>query len=415
LALIREKRTVQIPVGKAVPLKFTDVSALIDPTSVYFKSDAHIIEQNFLYDLFNQKKLLQKYIGTDIRIKQEKDVIDGRLLSAQDGLIIEQQNQKIILSPKGQIELPPMKTGLILKPTLYWLLDNHISKPQAVELSYLTEGLQWEAKYIIKLDQDDAYGSLQAWVNIENNSGTSYKNTAVQLIAGKPHQVKKPQRSLYRAQNMMAEGLAKASPFQEESFFEYHLYDLQHNTTLNNFEEKQIVLLNADQVPFKKHYTIENSSFYSLGSKKKITVKTKLSFENNLKSNLGTPLPKGIIRIYKADSKNRLQFIGADQIKHTPRDETITIEIGDTFDITAEKILKQDQRINARQREKTYEITINNHKDKDVVVEVIENFWQSFKLLEVSHPHEQKSANTLHIKVPVKKDQEAILKYKILI
>ncbi|MFC1478717.1 DUF4139 domain-containing protein [Candidatus Margulisiibacteriota bacterium] len=413
LALVKDFRQVHVPVGKRAQLSFTDVSALIDPSSVHLKSQADIIEQNFQYDLINQNKLLQKYLGQKIRIKQEKNIIDGKLLSTTGGLVIEQDNKKLVLSPEGEIELPSLPEGLILKPTLSWLLKNKTAGLQKIELSYLSRGLRWEADYVLKLNDIETAGSLNGWVTIHNNSGSSYPNASLQLIAGTPHQVQRPAPRM--ALHMEKAAAGRGAAFTQEAFFEYHLYDLQGKTTLNNAETKQIALLETPTVSLEKKYVLENNQIFSLGKIQKQKPKVKLIFNNSIKNGLGTPLPKGKIRVYKADSKNRLQFAGEDKIEHTPKDETITITAGNAFDITAERVLKKDLRINDRQYEKTIEVTIANHKDTDVVIDIKDAFYRSIKILNSSHKYKLSDAKTAVFTISVPKDGKTTLRYTVLI
>ena len=412
LGLIKDQRQVQIPTGKSVELKFTDVSALIDPTSVHLKTKAEVKEQNFQYDLINQDKLLQKYLGKAIRIKQESNTIDGTLLSTEGGLVIEQSNKKLVLSPKGEIELPALPSGLIVKPTLSWLLDNSDNKTQDIELSYLSQGLSWSADYILKLNAADTQGDLTAWVTIQNQTGTSYPETSLQLVAGTPHQVAPPNQRGGRMELMMAKS---APAFEEEAFFEYHLYNLKDKTTLSNAETKQILLLDVASIPVQKKYVLEGQALSNLGQTQKVNPKVKLSFQNTAKSGLGSPLPKGKLRVYKADSKQKLQFTGEDRIAHTPKDEEISVEVGEAFDIVAEKELIEDKQINKQQAEKTIQVTLRNHKDTSVSVEVRELFWRAAQILNSSNKYKQLNTLTVVFPIAIPANGQAVLKYTVLI
>ncbi|MFH1428970.1 MAG: DUF4139 domain-containing protein [Candidatus Margulisiibacteriota bacterium] len=412
LALIKDFRQEYVSVGEKVQLAFTNVSALIDPSSVHLKSQADIIEQNFQYDLINQNRLLQKYIGERIRIKQDNNVIEGILLSTQGGLIIEQDNKKLILSPEGEVELPALPEGLILKPTLSWLLNNKTTGLQQIELSYLSRGLSWEADYVLQLSADETSAALNGWVTIHNNSGSGYPDASVQLIAGTPHQVAQtPPARLVLHMEKAGAGTA----LSEEAFFEYHLYELQHKTTLNNAETKQISLMKVSNINLNKKYVLENSQTFALGQIHKQNPDVKLVFNNSSKNGLGTPLPKGKIRIYKADSKDRLQFAGEDIIEHTPKDELITITAGNVFDITTERVLKEDVRVNDRQYEKTIEVTIANHKDTDIVIDIKDTFYRAIKVLNSSHKYKLADAKTAVFTISVPKNSKTTLRYAVLI
>ncbi|MFA5929020.1 MAG: DUF4139 domain-containing protein [Candidatus Margulisiibacteriota bacterium] len=408
LALIRDARQVSVPVGTGVKLGFTDVSALIEPSSVFFKSQAKVREQNFEYDLIDQFKLLQKYLGSKIRMVQEKSVVDGTLLSMQGGLVIEQDNKKLLLSPKGEIELPALPAGLIVKPTLSWILDNKVGGLQDIQLSYLSRGFSWEAAYVLKLSDSEGTGELNGWVTVRNTSGSSYPDAALQLVAGDPHRAEAPAPEGGRMYKVRA---VADEAFKEETFFEYHLYDLAGRTDINNAQDKQLSLLTAPAVPLQKKYELANRLSYGLGQLAKLNPTVKVSFMNSAAGGLGMPLPKGKFRIYKADSKGRLQFVGEDNIDHTPKDEKVELTVGTAFDIVAEKTLKLDQRINDRLYEKTLEVVIRNHKDSDIIVEIVESFYRNIKVLNSSHKYLDRDARTAVFSVPVAKDSSATLRY----
>jgi len=418
-ALIRDTKEFNVKKGLQT-IEINDVSAKIDPTSVLpkFISDADkitILEQNYDFDLVNSSKLLQKYIGSDIAIERclpnsQKEKISGKLLSVQGGTIIKTQNDRIIINPEGEISLPKMPEGLMLKPTLSWLINSKVSGKKYLELTYKTTGLSWVADYVAVLDKDDKKIDLNAWVTINNTSGATYKDAKLKLVAGDVNTVKETSTPrLMMAKNaVMAEAAYdSAAGFQEQSFFEYHIYKLQRTANLKDNEKKQIEFTAAQNIPVEKKYTYESS--------KNNKVEISLKFKNNKASNLGIPLPKGKVRVFKSDGDS-IEFVGEDTIDHTPENKDMKLAIGKAFDITAErKRTSSSSNNSAKQSEESYEIVLKNAKAENVKVEVIEKFygWSNWKITSNSQSFEKKDSNTAVFEVDIPAKSEKKVTYKV--
>ncbi len=215
LALVKEVRTIQLPRGTS-EVRFTDVAAAIDPTSVHFKSltspgDVDLIEQNYEYDLVNSNKMLQKYIDQEITVHTEQDgPFQGRLLSASQKAIMLQMKagniKSIAIDPIINIDFPAFPEGLITKPTLVWLIDNQRAGEHKAEVSYLTANMSWHAEYVAVCKKSDSLLELNSWVSIDNQSGADYDNAKLKLIAGDVHRAAPPEiRPMAKGYDMMAE------------------------------------------------------------------------------------------------------------------------------------------------------------------------------------------------------------------
>jgi hypothetical protein len=305
---------------------------------------------------------------------------------------------------------------MIAKPTLVWLLGSTPAGPQTIEASYLTNAINWQADYVAVLNTDDTKADLSGWVSIDNKSGATYTNASLKLVAGDVNRV---QPKVMRGQFMTMEMAAAPPPpqFEEESFFEYHLYSLDRQTTVKDNQTKQMTLLSASDIPITKRLIFEGDQAYYLQSygsplpSQKVSVS--LEIENAKKNNLGMPLPKGTVRVYKADAQGSLQFVGEDQIDHTPKDETVKIKMGEAFDIVGERTQTQFQRISKTVSEVSWEISLRNHKDEDVTVRVNEPIAGDWEVLSASHQHEKPDAHTLRFEVPIPKDSEAKVTYRV--
>ena len=418
LALVKDVRKMDIAKGKT-EVEFKDVAASIDPTSVHFKSltdpDAvAILEQNYEYDLVSSEKILQKYIDQEIKVYTKQDgPFLGKLLSSAGGNIILQMTEgnlkSISTKSINNLDFPKLPRGLITRPTLVWQLDNKKAGSHKTEVSYLASKINWHAEYVAVSKKNDTVLELNSWVSIDNKSGATYENAKLKLIAGDVH-LAKPQKARPGSKGyvMMAERAAPAQ-FEEKEFFEYHLYTLQRRTTLKDNQIKQISLFPTAETKVNKIYIYN-------GARYKNDVRVNLEFQNSKTAGLGIPLPKGKVRVYKADEADKsLEFVGEDFIDHTPKDEKVRIYLGNAFDIKGERIQKSQKRLGDKAREETWEIKLRNHKNTAIKVTVVENLWGDWEMRNETHPHKKKDANTIEFDVSVAKDGETVVEYTVLL
>ncbi len=425
IGLVKDTRLIDLKLG-IHELKFMDVAGKIDPTTVHIKSlsngvSLNVLEQNYEYDLLSPQKLLEKYVGQKVHLAtinpetKKEEIVEATLLSIQGGNIF-QIGEKIHIGHHGRILLSKIPENLIPQPTLVWMLENRLSRPQKVEASYLTSGINWKADYVAVLNKLDTLTDLTGWVTIENQSGGTYQNALLKLVAGDIHRVKGEMRMDY-ARPMAAAKEASSPQFKEESFFEYHLYTLNRRTTIKDNQTKQMSLLDANQIPVKKIFFFGGHPYYyysrydQRSNKQKVGVF--LELENTKKNNLGIPLPKGTIRVYKEDKDGSLQFVGEDRIDHTPKDEKFKIKIGEAFDVVGERVQTEYKHLGWNLYEVAFEVSLRNHKKEDIKVLVEEPIPGDWEMLSNTHPYEKLSSNLIHFDVPVAKDKEVKVKYRI--
>ena len=424
LGLVKDVREVRLPLGLA-EAQFMDVAAQIDPTTVHLKSlsapdGLRILEQNYEYDLLSSDKLLEKYVGKTVRLYQSDGTFhEARLLSTA-GPVFE-INGQIHLGYSGRMVLPSLPDNLVAKPTLVWLLRNHTAAAQRVEASYLTGGISWKADYVLVVDEADAQSDLTAWVTIDNKSGATYVNAALKLVAGDVNRARDGRR-----ENRLMELAAKAaSPrvasrdFAQEGFFEYHLYTLDGRTTIKSQQTKQLSLLSATGVPVTKHLMYYGAQDYyrtSYGmpmSNQKVSVLLELT--NSQEHRLGLPLPKGKVRVYKADASGSQQFIGEDWIDHTPANERMKIKLGESFDVVGERTQKEYRKLAPGVWEVEWQIALRNHKKQDQTVTVIEPVPGDWQVLHSTHAWDKPQAHTLRFSISVPGESAAKLVYRVRI
>src|SRR5213083_1216713 len=403
LGLVKDVREAHFPPG-TTEVQFADVAALIDPTTVHLKSltdpaGLKILEQNYEYDLLTSQKLLEKYVGRKVRLYQADGTYHEATLLSTDGPIFEINGQ----------------------PTLVWLLRNQTTRPQRFEASYLTGGITWKADYVMVINPADTLSDLTGWVTIDNESGATYKDAALKLVAGDVNRARDPRREA-RMLDLAAKAasVAEASrDFQSEGFFEYHLYTLDGRTTIKDNQTKQLALLTSDEVPVTKQLIYYGAQDYYRNaygvpiSNQKVAVY--LELRNSKEHRLGVPLPKGKIRVYKADRSGSQQFIGEDWIDHTPKDERLRIKMGDAFDLVGSRTQRDWKRLASNLWEVEWEITLRNHKSEEQTVTVVEPVPGDWQILASSHPGEKVEAHTLRYTITVPKDGATTLTYRVRI
>ena len=361
---------------------------------------------------------MEKYVGKKVRLYQSNGTYQEVTLLSTNGPVYE-INGQIHMGHYGQVVLPALPDNLVSKPTLVWLLRNARAAAQRVEASYLTGGITWKADYVMVINPTDTRSDLTGWVTIDNKSGGTYPNAALKLVAGDINRATDPRRD-----GRVLEKAAMASPasnasrdFREETFFEYHLYSLDGRTTIKDNQTKQLSLMSAADVPVDKHFIYYGAADYyrtSYGlpvSNQKVGVY--LELKNSKENRLGVPLPKGRVRVYKADASGSQQLIGEDWIDHTPKDEKIKIKMGNAFDVVGERIQKDWKRIASNLYEVEWEISLRNHKKESITVEVFEPMPGDWEVLRASQPHEKVQAFTAKWNVAVPREGEAKLSYRI--
>ncbi len=422
LGLVKDVREIRLPAG-TTDVQFMDVAALIDPTTVHLKSitdpaGLKILEQNYEYDLLSSAKLMEKYVGKRVRLYQADGSYHEATLLSTNGPVYE-INGQIHLGHNGRLILPSLPENLVSRPTLAWLLRNQATAPQRVEASYMTSGITWRADYVLVLNPADTRGDLTGWVTIDNKSGAIYRNAALKLVAGDVNRAVDRSRNA-KALEMMAAAPAAAEArrdFVSEGFFEYHLYTLDGRTTIKDNQTKQLSLLAAADIGIDKQLIYYGAQDYyrtSYGtpiSNQKVGVY--LEVKNSQANRLGVPLPKGRVRVYKADTGGSQQFIGEDWIDHTPKDERVKIKMGEAFDVVGERTQRDFRKTGPRTWEVEWEISLRNHKKDAQTVTVIEPVPGDWQVLQASHPTEKIEAHTLRFRVDVPKEDTAKLVYRV--
>ncbi len=444
-AIVRQERPITLNQGRTT-IRITDVASQIDPTTVSFVSltdaaNTHVLEQNYEFDLVSNEKLMQKFLDREITVEQAHgetiETIKGKLLSVAGGIVLQSADGGVqVINGYSNVRFPELPGGLITRPTLVWEVATDRPGEHQARIAYETKAIAWWADYnVVFAEGKDANSGLLdigAWVSILNQSGATYNDAKLKLIAGDVGRAPEPQAfqvgGMARRSMKAAVAMDEAG-FEEKSFFEYHLYTLGRSTTIPDNSTKQIELFpTARQVPCDKvmvyyglgsRYPIYGSPMvdrnFGVQSNKKVDIY--LRFKNKKEIGMGMPLPSGRIRVSKLDPADQsLEFIGEDAIDHTPKDEEVLIKLGSAFDVVGERT-QTDFAIDTRRNtmDEKIEIKIRNHKDEKVKVIVKENLyrWTNWEITQRSHPFEKIDSRTIHFPIEVEKDDEVTIEYTV--
>lgn len=443
-ATVRQERDMALTAGRNT-VRFTDVAGLIDPTTVTFSSltdpaGTRVMEQNFQFDLVSQEKLLARYVDRDIEVERmvgnKVETLGGKLLSTQGGMVIQEADGSVRTLPYNSgVKLPSLPGGLITRPTLVWDVLAGKAGTHKTRVAYQTSGITWWADYNLVFnegkDANTCKVDVGAWVSILNQSGGSYPDAKIKLIAGDVHRAPE---SVGRAAPMLAKSMRsdvvdEARGFEEKTFFEYHLYTLGRPSSLPDQSTKQIELFpKVASVACEKTLVyygqagqwyggggpMTDRNFGATGNKK---VDTYLSFKNRKEDGMGVPLPSGRVRVTKLDSADgSLEFIGEDRIDHTPKNETVQLKLGSAFDVVGER--KQvDFKVDSSRNTMTEEIEVKvrNRKTEPVRVIVKENLyrWTNWKITQSNQNYDKQDSRTVYFPVTIAADGEAVVRYTV--
>ncbi|HYE95206.1 MAG TPA: hypothetical protein VD962_03285 [Rubricoccaceae bacterium] len=432
-AVVREVRPITLPRGRAL-VRFEGVAAQIDPTSLALKSltdpnGVTVREQNYQYALIGTNSVLDAAVGQRIRLTRalpdgRLETVEGTLISQPgQGRIVRLDDGRVLVDPQGTIELAGLPPGLLSRPSLLWMLDVERAATHRIEASYLTNGITWSADYVAVVQDDERQIDLTGWVTLNNQSGATYREAQLQLMAG---EVRRVQDQVGFADGVVYERAMPAAPppppFQEEAFFEYHLYTLEGATTIAERETKQMTLLSAADVGVRRRLVFDGSNAFgwwrprrpgSGSGTDELSAAVVVELENTEENHMGMPLPAGKVRVYKADARGNLQFLGEDRIQHTARNERVRLYIGDAFDVVGTRRVVDERRINSTTSERTVEVEVRNRKETTADVAVVERLWGDWRLTQQSHPHTELDAYTLEFPLTVAADETVRVRYTV--
>ncbi len=462
------RQTVPLDLKSGVnTIHFTETTAHLEPESVILRDPLgryrlQILEQNYRSDPVSQELLLNLFEGQTIdflvyRQDMQQQIVRGKIvrsgyvphqagwqqygqqyyqtqmayMQGGAGQPIIEVDGKLRFSLPGQPLFPALGDDTILKPTLSWQLETDRPGRFDAELSYVTGGMRWEADYNLVATEKGDVVDLVGWVTIDNQSGKVFENARIKLMAGDVSTLQPGAVGgyMYGARDAMAEA-DMGRPVTEKTFDEYHLYTLQRPTTLHDRETKQVEFVRATGIKSDRLYVydgawidpnryrgwnydnIRQDRDYGTQSNPKIWVMQE--FKNSEANKLGMPLPKGRLRFYRRDDDGQLEFTGENVIDHTPKDETIRVYTGNSFDLTGER-KRVNFTVNDDQDwlDESFEIKIRNHKKEPVEVRVVEHLyrWTNWRIRIPSHKYIKTDSQTVEFRVTIPPDGEQVITY----
>ncbi len=447
-AVIRENISMDLRDG-INEIKFSDITTQLEPDSVILrdpteKVQLQIREQNFRNDPVNQSMMLSLFEGQEIDFvvqeAQKPDrVVRGKII--RSGYTPQQSSEPIIeVDGKLQFQLPGMPVfpaladQTILKPELSWQLGASKAGPLTAELCYVSGGLSWKADYNLVSSTKSDELDLIGWVTIDNQSGRTFENAKIKLMAGDVSKIQPGQDfdGLRMAKRNMPMAAAAPAPVTEKSFDEYHLYTLNDKTTLRDRQTKQVEFIRATGIKSQRIYVydglqldIQRWGGYNrqnlrnneeLGQDSQSKVAVMREFKNSTENNLGMPLPAGRLRFYQQDEDRQLEFTGENTIDHTPKNETIRVFTGNAFDLTGER-RRTNFKVDSSNKwvDESIEIKVRNHKKEAVEIRVVEHMyrWTNWEITEKSTPFTKTNAQEIEFRVSLKPDEEKVITYTV--
>ncbi|OGF52768.1 MAG: hypothetical protein A2Z21_00240 [Candidatus Fraserbacteria bacterium RBG_16_55_9] len=404
LALIEDRRTLELTQG-ASEYQIQGISTRLLPESVQLEAPEmsqplQLLEQRFENDAISLEQLLKAHLGQEIEVfaSQGRGMLyRGRLVSTQGGVILEDDSGRLqVIQDATRFLFPPQGSNGSM---LLWTLVSESAGLQPIQLSYLSEGLDWNAQYTAVMDSSEIALDLDSWVSITNVSGLSFEPAQLNLIAGQIH------RAGRGISPPMAQEVAKAasgSPFVEEPSFEYHRYALQRPVQLPDGETVQLAFLQAHALPMEKKYIF--APYADDG------VQVWVEFNNA--GPMENPLPAGLVRLYQRTPEG-MEFIGEDRISHTPIGERVKLLAGLAFDLVANRIQTDHKQLGERTYRDSYQITLTNHKGEDALVQVRERFYGDWKIVSSEPEFTKLDAQTIEFQLLVAKDATAVAQYTV--
>ncbi|MBF0304593.1 MAG: DUF4139 domain-containing protein [Alphaproteobacteria bacterium] len=426
LALVRDRRAVALDAGTNA-LAFEGVSArLMPPSAILVPAEAgpalRLVEQRFDFDLATPDNLLARALGETVFIARthpqtgERRFEPARLITVENGLAVLEAEGRVVVEPAETLAFAGLPAGLRARPTLLAVVDSEAAGPRALDLSYLTGGVTWQADWVARLHPDETAMSLEARVTLTNTSGAAYPEARLHLVAGEVRRAPEP------APERMVTMAMKAAPAMDDGIATqplegFHLYTVARPVTLGDNQSKQIALLAAPSVAVERRLLSEGEIHLF---RRRVgddwpaqKAKVQLRFRNDEASGLGVPLPAGTLRAYRPDAAGVTHFVGEAPLGHTARGEEVTLTLGEDFDVSVERAQKSYAQIAPAVWESGWEITLRNGKPGPVTVELREPMAGDWTILEETAPHRAKDSGTAVWTLPVPPGGQTVLRYRV--
>ena len=448
-------------------VRYSETTAHVEPDSVILRDPTgehqlQILEQNYRNDPVTESRLLSAYEGREIEFEVNRDgkpqIIKAKLIrsgyvphynafqrygpqyqyqqiamangDAGEGSPIVEVDGQIQFGLPGRPIFPSLMNDSLMKPTLDWLLHSDSAGKVDAELSYVTGGMTWAADYNAVAPEHGDTLDITGWVTMDNQSGKTFDKAQIKLMAGEVNKMQ-PNNGMYAVSGAVALDARQMNEpqVQEKAFDEYHLYTLPRQVTLHDRETKQVEFIRAAGVKANRVYVYDGAKFpqqyqywgyeqirqsREYGTEMNTEVWAMQEIKNSKSNNLGMPLPKGRVRFYRRDTDGALEFIGENEIKHTPTDETLRIFTGNSFDLVGERRQTNFQAdYNSHKIDESFEIKLRNHKKEAVEVRTVEHLYRcvNWDISQKSDDFIKTDSRTAEFRVRIPAGSERTLTY----
>jgi hypothetical protein len=370
------------------------------PESAVLVTDATLLSHSF--DYTSADSLFASAVGKNVQVVTANGIYRGTLLRYQADVvtIIDSSGEIRAIAQPQQVNLGD-KDVYPLDPQLLLTIYSQVSGDMPATFSYLTQGLSWAGSYICTLDEEESMLSVQGQITLRNVCGVDFEQATIRFIAGDISQVDK---AITEFRSMAVPASPMGMGENEQAVFEYHLYTLPETVNLVSGDELILPYIRASDVLVEKKYTYDGA--YSSA------VQVQITFDNSVDNNLGMPLPAGAVRLF-GETDGALLLLGEDMITHTAKEETIDLSVGSAFDLVGERTQINREKIAQSTYRETYHITMQNHKDTAVSIEVLEHLSGTWKIMSSTMPYEKVDSNTIKFTIEVPSDQESEVEYTV--
>ena len=402
-SLVQDDRQLSVSAGRN-RIEFPDVSARIRPETVTLSGGGlAIVEQNFDFDLLTPDKLMDKAVGQSITLVRTNPATGAerseraKVLAANGGIVLLIGERIEVLRDDGLPvravfdRLPP---NLRARPTLSVTVQAENAGTVPARLSYLTPNLGWTADYVALFDAAKGAMDMQGWVTLTNSTGTTFTNARTLLVAGSPG----GGGGFSQLTGALDEAGTESS--NRERLGDYYLYPLAERTTIANAQQKQVSFLDVKGAPARSTYEYVNGWLGS--STEPVSAASVLRFSTSAKGGLGDQLPAGTIRVYMRDARGDPQFIGENQIGHTPMGSSMTLRTGDAFDVKIQSTVVSRTRKSDSRWVTKMKYVVTNARPGPVTVDLAQSgLWGDVRITDESLKSNRVSADRVEWAVPV--------------
>lgn len=430
LGFVRDTRSVKLADGLN-SIAFEGVASQIKAeTAVLTGNGVSVLEQNYDYDLLTPNNILEQFVGKEVKTVMQNPATGENMfdkavvLNSNYGSPILRFSYGVEANFPGRVVYDKVPSGLRVKPTLVVNLNNKAAGDKNLELAYLTNGISWKADYIAEIKSDGELG-LNTWITLNNETGADYENATVQLISGSVNQVSQAvnavrpmmQMKMARGAMMESDAVMETGSVERSSISDYYLYTLPQKTTIKDKQSKQVSMMKLDNVKYEKEYVMQSPLYLNVGAQssdfEKSNPNVVFKLKNEKSSNLGEPLPGGVIRFYEKDVKQNLQFIGESRIEQSAIGEKIDLTIGKAFDVFAKGKIANVRSISKDISEFDVEVTFTNASEKAKTVVFEQNVYNRWDLLKENMKSEKKNSSTLKWRFDLPKNEKKVLTYTV--